>query len=170
MELPPVQVREKHTKPEFVENAKFRPPDPIDYTSTTTTLTFGPSITRQEVTISITNDDVVESIEDFFATISLQTGGANVLIAPSSTQVRIDDDDSKSNKTKIFANFIRPYISVAAATPEFELPDYTVPENGGELEVCVMVPAGQIERGIILQLVEQSGTATSECSVLQKDR
>ena len=86
---------ETHNKTEFVENAKFLPPDPIDYTSTTTTLTFGPSITRQEVAIPITDDDVVESIEDFFATISLQTGGANVLIAPSSTQVRIDDDDGE---------------------------------------------------------------------------
>ena len=61
-------------------------------------------------------------------------------------------------------------VLLSVIRPEFELPDYSVPENGGELEVCVTVPAGQIERDIILQLVEQSGTATSECSVLQKDR
>ena len=51
---------------------------------------------------------------------------------------------------------------VPAVTPEFEQPDYTVPEDDGSVEVCVMVPAGQIERDVVIQLLTQAGTATSE--------
>ena len=49
------------------------------------------------------------------------------------------------------------------ATPEFEQPEYSVPEDEGPAEVCVVVPAGQIERDVIVQLVEElTGTATSK--------
>ena len=41
------------------------------------------------------DDSVVESLEDFFASLSLVTPGANVAIGPEVTEIRIDDDDSE---------------------------------------------------------------------------
>ena len=58
-------------------------------------MTFGPSVTRLPVDIPIVDDSVVEAIEDFFASLSLVTPGANVTIDPGVTEIRIDDDDSE---------------------------------------------------------------------------
>ena len=63
--------------------------------ATTTTLTFGPSATTREVSIPIVNDDIVESIENFFGNLQLITPNANVVISPPSTQVNINDDDCR---------------------------------------------------------------------------
>ena len=52
-------------------------------------------MTRLPVTIPITDDNVVESIENFFASLSLRTAGANVVINPATTEIMINDDDGE---------------------------------------------------------------------------
>ena len=42
------------------------------------------------------------------------------------------------------------------------MPEYTVPEDDGPLEMCVRVPAGQIERETVVQLRALAQTATGE--------
>ena len=96
MELPPVQVTLlTHLNKTLPQLLTLLSPAPVDYTSTTNTLTFGPTVTRLPVTIPITDDNVVESIENFFANLDLTTPGANVVINPATTEIRIDDDDRK---------------------------------------------------------------------------
>jgi hypothetical protein len=112
-----------------------------DYARTTPILTFGTSTTNQSVTIPINNDDVVETVEDFIANLTLRTLGANVVLNPSITTVNINDND--------------------VVTPEFDQSSYTVPEDDGPVEVCLVVPDGQIEREAVVQLVTMPGTATS---------
>jgi hypothetical protein len=112
-----------------------------DYARTTPILTFGTSTTNQSVTIPINNDDVVETVEDFIANLTLRTLGANVVLNPSITTVNINDND--------------------VVTPEFDQSSYTVPEDDGPVEVCLDVPVGQIQRETVVQLVTMPGTATS---------
>ena len=50
----------------------------------------------------------------------------------------------------------------ADVTPEFEEPDYSVPEDDGPVEVCVRVPAGQLEREVVISLLASGGTATGK--------
>ena len=50
----------------------------------------------------------------------------------------------------------------ADVTPEFEEPDYSVPEDDGPVEVCVRVPAGQLEREAVISLLASGGTATGK--------
>ena len=52
------------------------------------------------------------------------------------------------------------YCFAAAITPEFEEPDYTVPENDGPIEVCMTIPAGQLERDQTVTLTTADRTAT----------
>ena len=68
---------------------------PSDYTEVTRTLNFAPATTRIEVTIPIVDDDIVESVENFFAMLALETVGANVIVDPARTQINIVDNDSK---------------------------------------------------------------------------
>ena len=49
---------------------------------------------------------------------------------------------------------------ITVITPEFEQPDYSVPEDEGPVEVCVRVPAGQLEREAVISLLASGGTAT----------
>lgn len=59
-------------------------------------LTFGPDTSRVlEVPITIINDNVVESLENFFASLTLRTPGANVVLDPDSAEIRIVDQDGK---------------------------------------------------------------------------
>lgn len=70
--------------------------DPSDYTAVVDrNLNFGPTNTRQSVTINIVNDDVAESLENFFASLTLGTEGANVLLSPDRSEIRINDNDGK---------------------------------------------------------------------------
>ena len=128
---------------------------------------FDRSITRLCVNIPVLEDQILEEDETFNVNLD---GSGDVNLDPSEGTVTITDTTGKAFLLFFFLKQIWISVFLSVIRPEFELPDYSVPENGGELEVCVTVPAGQIERDIILQLVEQSGTATSECSVLQKDR
>ena len=71
-------------------------PSGPDYARTTPILTFGNSTTSQSVTIPINNDDVVETVEDFIASLTLGTETANVtnvVIDPARTTVSINDND-----------------------------------------------------------------------------
>ena len=70
-------------------------PSGPDYARTTPILTFGTSTTNQSVTIIINDDDVVETVEDFIANLTLRTLGANVILNPSITTVSINDNDCK---------------------------------------------------------------------------
>ena len=49
---------------------------------------------------------------------------------------------------------------IAASTPKFEIPDYSVPEDEGPVEVCVIIPDGQLETDITVNLMTAEGTAT----------
>jgi hypothetical protein len=83
--------------------------DGADYSGATTTLTFGPGQTLQQVTIPIANDGAPEGEEYFTATLSNPTGGAKLGAAPHAT-VTI-------NSTDVAAQFLSPtfFVSEAAA-------------------------------------------------------
>lgn len=66
-----------------------------DYIAQTGTLTFGPGVLQQSVTIPIVNDALTESSEVFSLTIDNVTGGAT-LLAPRTAQITIVDDDTPS--------------------------------------------------------------------------
>ena len=68
---------------------------PIDYTAVMRTLNFASGTTRVTVDIPINNDDIVESVENFFATLTLETPGANVVVDPARAEIRINDSDSE---------------------------------------------------------------------------
>ena len=81
----------------FYSLASF-PPGSLDYTSTTQTLSFtsGQTIgTRIPITISIVNDNITESIESFFGSLSLQPTGLNVFVSPDQAEISITDNDGK---------------------------------------------------------------------------
>ena len=74
------------------------PPDSLDYTSTTFTLSFTSGQTigiRISKTISIVNDNIAESIESFFGSLSLQPTGLNVSVSPDQAEIYITDNDGK---------------------------------------------------------------------------
>ena len=60
--------------------------------------------------------------------------------------------------SKLYAWFLN--LVLPDVTPEFEEPDYSVPEDEGPVEVCVRVPAGQLEREAVISLLASGGTAT----------
>ena len=49
---------------------------------------------------------------------------------------------------------------IAASTPKFELPDYSIPEDEGPVEVCITIPDGQLETDITVNLRTAEQTAT----------
>ena len=65
--------------------------DPIDFTSVSESLTFSPSNKREEVSIPITDDDIVESVERFLGQLTLVTTGVMVQLSPQETEVFIFD-------------------------------------------------------------------------------
>ena len=69
---------------------------PRDYTSTERTLTFGPGNTRQPVTVPINNDDIVEDLENFFASLTLMTDNVSVIVTPDEATVTIFDRDGEA--------------------------------------------------------------------------
>ena len=65
-----------------------------DYESTTQDLVFTASTTRHVVEIPIVDDTVTESIENFFAQLTVIQSDADVQLAPDQTTIEITDDDS----------------------------------------------------------------------------
>ena len=74
----------------------IEPPAPTDYTSTSQILTFSATNTREDVAISITDDNIDEVIEQFLGHLTLVTSGVNVQLSPQQTEVQIIDDDGKA--------------------------------------------------------------------------
>ena len=70
---------------------------PMDYQDISLNLTFGSTLTRIPVDIPIEDDNIVESIENFFSELTLVTIGANVVLSPQQTEIRINDDDGEYN-------------------------------------------------------------------------
>ena len=72
---------------------------PTDYIATTQVLTFGPEVTQFTVAIPITEeDDIVESVEQFFARLVLTDSDTDidVELSPAETAIQITDNDGKS--------------------------------------------------------------------------
>jgi len=67
--------------------------DDSDFTPVTETLTFADGITSQEISISITEDDLVEGDEQFALVLSNPLGGASLSQAFNSAVVTIVDDE-----------------------------------------------------------------------------
>ena len=132
---------------------------------------FDQSTTSRCVQIPIVEDDVVENNENF--TVMLDTPD-DVNLMPDRGTVTITDTTGTIFSlyfclSPLYSCFccsmstiIAAIIPITELTPEFEQPEYSVPEDEGPAEVCVVVPAGQVERETVLQLVTQPGTATSE--------
>ena len=66
-----------------------------DYTSKSINLTFGPSISKQCVTIPVLNDTVPEVPEHFRVVLSMTAPLAGVILTPDNVTVVINDDDGK---------------------------------------------------------------------------
>ena len=134
------------------------------------TLTFGPSDTRQTVTVNINNDDIVEELENLFASLTLGTPGANVEVDPDRAEISIVDNDGEVE----YAGFVffmpppplpplPPLLPLTSdSTPEFEMTEYTVPEDGGPLEVCVVIPARQLEKDVVVTILTRDLDADGE--------
>ena len=67
---------------------------PIDFNAVSSSLTFSPSNRREEVSIPITDDDIVESVERFLGQLTLVTTGVMVQLSPQETEILIIDNDS----------------------------------------------------------------------------
>ena len=67
---------------------------PLDYTSVTNQLTFGPG--TQKLTVDIMNDNLDEPEEEFMATLTLITHSSNVRVYPDLATIRIIDDDGNN--------------------------------------------------------------------------
>ena len=66
---------------------------PSDYFSVRQGLTFSQSSSRECVNVSIVNDDELENEEEF--RLILTTGEDRVNLDPSSTSIRVTDDDGE---------------------------------------------------------------------------
>ena len=64
---------------------------PSDYTAVTRLLIFQTTNTRQLVSIPITDDDIVESVERFLGQLTLVTTGVMVQLSPQETEILIND-------------------------------------------------------------------------------
>ena len=64
---------------------------PQDYMLTSRELPFSSSTTRLTVAIPISPDDIVESVEDFFASLELLDTALDVSINPPETRILIED-------------------------------------------------------------------------------
>ena len=72
----------------------------MDYTGITTNLLFNQAVTRQCVNVPITNDDILENTENFFA--SLTTTVPNVVLNPARAEVEISEDPNDGMNSVLF--------------------------------------------------------------------
>ena len=49
---------------------------------------------------------------------------------------------------------------IAVITPQFENTEYSVPEDGGSVEICIAVQPDQLEREVVVTLQTVDDTAT----------
>ena len=71
--------------------------EPVDYTATTRDVTFDVSTTRRSVLISVVDDNIQESLEQFFVRLSQSNTGTDVDVELNPAQATIDivDNDGK---------------------------------------------------------------------------
>jgi hypothetical protein len=117
---------------------------PVDYTATTRTLVFGPGNTEQTIAVPISNDQVLEDIENFFANLVLlrNPDDLDVSVEPSRTEITITDfgDDVEIG---------------------LERTSYTTEEEVVNVEVCARIQRGMLEREVQVDLQTFDGTAVS---------
>ena len=71
--------------------------DPVDFTGqSNTTVTFASSETEQNVSVSVVNDNTLESTETFTAMLAAIPGSIVTIGAGGTATATITDDDSKS--------------------------------------------------------------------------
>lgn len=135
-------------------------------------LTFSPSVTRLPVNIPIEDDDIVETVENFFASLSLRSSppGSDVDVNPSQAEIRITDNDGMKILTYIFALKILSFLFLAylVTQPRFETPTGEVPENDGPEEVCVVIDQ-DLERDVQVTIQTDGRTATSKVTHIIQD-
>ena len=71
---------------------------PDDYVNSTSSLTFGPGTTTQQVSVPIEDDDLLEAIETFFGNIRFPAGGDSfdsIMFAPSTASATITDNEGE---------------------------------------------------------------------------
>ena len=50
-------------------------------------------------------------------------------------------------------------VVLSGFTPDFELPEYTIPEENGPVVVCIIIPQGQLERNAVATFVTMDRSA-----------
>ena len=66
-----------------------------DYTTTSVTVTIQATVSSQNVMVPITNDSLVEGVEQFSAQLSVPSGQDGVMLGANTATVEITDDDSE---------------------------------------------------------------------------
>jgi hypothetical protein len=111
-----------------------------DYTERSGTLSFGPGVTTQTLTVPITQDSLDESNETVTLTLSVPTGGA-VLGTRSTASLTIQDDD-------------------VAGALQFSSATYTLTEAGSVATITV-TRSGGAAGGVPVAYATSNGTATA---------
>lgn len=115
-----------------------------DYVTTSGTLTFGPTVTKQTFTVTIVNDFVIEPDETVTLTLSnpgvVGTGTLPILGPRNPATLTITNDDK-------------------AGTIEFSAATYTVSEAAGTATV-VVTRTGGLAQGVTVTFATSAGTAT----------
>ena len=68
---------------------------PADYQTDTRTITFSSSVSNVSVSVTIYDDDILESTENFLGNLADPSSQATVSIMPHTANVDIMDNDSK---------------------------------------------------------------------------
>ena len=66
---------------------------PADYRTDTRTVTFSSTVSKVSVSITIYNDNVLESTENFFGNLTSSRNQTGVFIMPNTANVYIMDND-----------------------------------------------------------------------------
>ena len=92
-------------------------PAAVDYTSITDELlTFSPSVTRQNVSITLNDDGINENIENFLASLAFQGDVRNTIrLLPDQATIQIMDDDGKLDSITTFSFHYELFITTIFA-------------------------------------------------------
>ena len=145
---------------------------PLDYTATTQTLVFGPSTIKVDVIIPINDDDfIAESVEQFFARLTLTNTNSDVDVSlnPAETNIEIIDNDSKlplpyqnnvhDDKKKF--HLICFYIFLVVQIG-FEEILYMVNEADGQVVLSVAVLSGQLSSDVLIRINTADNSAVGK--------
>jgi sugar lactone lactonase YvrE len=112
-----------------------------DYVSKTGTITFGPGETFKQISVTVTNDNVLENAENFFIDLS-DPQGASIDAGSDTATVTIADDDSGSSSF------------------QFSSANYSVNEGDGTVTITV-VRSGGVQLVASVSYATDDGTAQS---------